>query len=1038
MKKILVCLLILHFSNLLVGQKKTPSTTNFADSILLKTTQFRLVGPFRGGRSSAVCGDLSHKNIFYNGTTGGGLWKTIDGGSNWKNISDKYFGGSIGSVALAPSDADIMYVGEGENTLRGNVSEGFGIWRTNDAGRTWKNMGLKDTRHIVRIVVHPKNPDIVWVAALGHLFGPNNERGVYKTTDGGKNWHKVLFTDNLSGAVDLVMEPGNPQTLYASTWTVIRTPYSLESGGKGSALWKSTDAGETWQKLNDKKGFPNKSTLGIIGVAVSPSNPDMVYAIIENEKGGLFVSEDAGETWTLKNSSNDIRQRAWYYSKVFVDPKNSHIVYILNVDLLKSTDGGVTFNFINTPHGDHHDLWIDPEDGNRMIVGDDGGAQISFDGGDHWSTYYNQATAQFYRVSTDNHYPYRILGAQQDNSSVRILSRSSGDRIGNGDWESTAGFESGYIVADPLNPEIVYGGNYCGYIGRLDHTTGENRQISIWPVNSLGAGADVQKYRFQWNFPIFFSPHNPKRLYAAGNVLFVSENEGASWTPLGGDLTTNDKNKQRASGGPITKDNTGVEVYCTIFTAAESTTEKDVLWTGSDDGLIHVSKDGGQQWTNITPPMAGQWMMWNCIETDHFKKGKAYFVGTKYKMDDYTPYIFKTEDYGKTWQKITNGIPSTHFTRCIRADKKRPGLLYCGTEYGLYISYDDGLNWKPFQLNLPLVPITDLTIKENDLIIATQGRSFWILDDLSTVQQLDRSIINESLHVYDINETYLYTGYYNKQVNNAGMNPANGVVINYFLKQISDTLLIEVKLRDKNNQLIRKFSNTSSNVQEKIELNQGMNKFYWNMRYPDWVSAENMIMWTGIGSGPKAAPGKYSIAIKVGKDSITKTFIIKANPSYKCTQTDYEAQFDFLITVGNTYNGIQNCIKQIQNLRQQMTEFKTKQGKNCPKEILTLCDSIDKRITFIEEKFYQTKLKSSQDILNYPMQLNNKIANLYDYASSGINAPTEQVKAAFDELVAETNLYQGMFKLTIQNEIKELNALIIKSELPVIVIKAIE
>ncbi len=1038
MKKIFVCCILLSFAQFTIGQKKTTKTTDKNDSTLLKTTQFRLVGPFRGGRSGAVCGDLTHKNIFYNGTTGGGLWKTMDGGSNWKNISDKYFGGSIGAIAIAPSDADIMYVGEGESTLRGNVSEGFGIWRTTDAGRTWKNIGLKDTRHIVRVVIHPKNPDIVWVAAIGHLFGPNNERGVYKTIDGGKTWRKVLFSDNQSGAVDLVMEPSNPQTLYASTWTVIRTPYSLESGGKGSALWKSIDGGETWQKLNDKKGFPNKSILGIIGVAVSKENPELLYAIIENEKGGLYVSEDAGETWQLKNSSNDIRQRAWYYSKVFVDPLQSNIVYVLNVDFLKSTDGGATFKVIYTPHGDHHDLWIDPEDGKRMVIGDDGGAQISFDGGEHWSSYYNQPTAQFYRVSTDNHYPYRILGAQQDNSSVRILSRSNGDRISNGDWGSTAGFESGYIVADPSNPEIVYGGNYCGYLGRLDHSTGENRQISVWPVNSLGAGADIQKYRFQWNFPIFFSPHNPKRLYAAGNVLFVSENEGASWTALGGDLTTNDKDKQRASGGPITKDNTGVEVYCTIFTAAESVSEKDVLWTGSDDGLIHISKDGGKQWSNVTPPMAGQWMMWNCIETDHLKNGKAYIVGTKYKLDDYTPYVFKTEDYGKTWQKITNGIPSNHFARCIRVDKKRTGLLYCGTEYGLYISYDDGANWKSFQLNLPIVPITDMTIKENDLVLATQGRSFWVLDDLSTIQQMDKGIATKALFVYDVNPAYRYDGYQNKSVNNAGMNPANGVVVNYFAKEISDSSKIEITLRDKNNQLIRTYSNTASNEQEKIEINSGMNTFVWNMRYKDWERSENMIMWAGIGAGPKAAPGNYTAMIKIGNDSITKPFTVLANPSYKCSQADYDAQFQFLIQVGKSFNEIQNSIQQIRNLRQQMDDFKTKQGKACPKEIIALCDSINIKTTVIEEKFYQTKLKSSQDILNYPMQLNNKIANLYDYASSGNTAPTEQVKLAFKELSNEANQYQTNLKSIFEIDVKELNTLITKYLLPVIVIQPIK
>ena len=753
------------------AQKKQAAPVTNDDSIVFSKVKYRSIGPYRGGRSGAVAGDLQQKNTFYFGGTGGGVWKTIDGGSNWKNISDKYFGGSIGCVSIAPSDNTILYVGEGENSLRGNVSEGFGIWRSDDAGRSWRNLGLKDTRHIIRIIIHPKNPDIVWVAAIGHLFGPNEERGIFKTIDGGKTWKKILYINNQTGCSDLVMEPGNPSVLYAGTWRMLRTPYSMESGGEGSGLWKSIDGGETWKNITAAKGLP-KGLWGIVGVAVSQSNSDKVYAIMENKEGGLYVSNDAGLSWTLQSSDNSIRQRAWYYTKVFVDPKNENNVYVLNVSFLKSTDGGKTFKSIRTPHGDHHDLWIDPADVNRMIVADDGGAQISFDGGENWSTYENQPTAQFYRVSTDNHFPYRILGAQQDNSTVRILSRSDGGQIGTNDWQETAGSESGYVVADPLNTDIVYGGNYSGSLSRLDHKTGENRAVSVWPDDPLGAGADVAKYRFQWNFPIFFSPHNPKKLYAGGNMLFVTENEGASWTALGGDLTTNDKTRQRSSGGPITKDNTGVEVYCTIFTATESALEKDLLWTGSDDGLIHVSRDGGQHWENVTPKDAGQWMMWNCVETDPFKKGKAYFAGTKYKSDDFAPYLFKTEDYGKTWVKITNGIPAIHFTRALRADKKRPGLLYCGTEYGMYISYDDGANWAPFQLNLPMVPITDLTIKENDLIVATQGRSFWVLDDLTVVQQKDNSITDKNLFVFGVNDSYRYACFHNPNTRNAGMNPA--------------------------------------------------------------------------------------------------------------------------------------------------------------------------------------------------------------------------------------------------------------------------
>ena len=1016
------------------GQKKQPVVVNNEDSLLMSKTKFRNVGPYRGGRSGAVVGDTKNKNTFYFGSTGGGVWKTIDGGSNWKNISDKYFGGSIGAVAIAPGDNTILYVGEGENTLRGNVSEGFGIWRTDDGGRSWRNLGLKDTRHIIRIVIHPKNPDVVWVAAIGHLFGPNEERGIFKTTDGGKSWKKVLYINNQTGCSDLIMEPGNPSVLYAGTWRIQRTPYSLESGGEGGGLWKSTDGGETWKNISANKGLP-KGLWGIVGVTVSPSNTDKLYAIVENKDGGLFVSTDAGETWTLQSSDNSIRQRAWYYSKVFIDPKNENSVYVLNVNFLKSSDGGKTFRNINTPHGDHHDLWIDPEDGRRMIIADDGGAQISFDGGENFSTDENQPTAQFYRVSTDNHFPYRILGAQQDNSTVRILSRSENGQITQDDWQSTAGAESGYVVADPLNPDVVYGGNYSGYLSRLDHKTGENRAVSVWPDDPLGGGADVAKYRFQWNFPIFFSPHNPKKLYAGGNILFATENEGASWTALGGDLTTNDKTRQRSSGGPITKDNTGVEVYCTIFTAAESVLEKDLLWTGSDDGLIYVSKDGGKNWENVTPKEAGQWMMWNCVETDPFVKGKAYFVGTKYKSDDFTPYIFKTEDYGKTWVKITNGIVSNHFARCIRADKKVKGLLYAGTEYGMYISYDDGANWKPFQLNLPVVPITDLTIKENDLIVATQGRAFWVLDDLGVVQEKAAAITEKNLHVFTVNDAYRFDGFQNPSPRNAGMNPPNGSVINYYVKNVTDSSKVSIEILDKNKKQIKLFATNAKEKADKIDVSKGMNQFVWNMQYPPAERIEGQIIWHGNVPGPKAAPGNYYYKIKVDKDSAEGGFVIKANPVYKITQADYEEQFNLLITIRDKFDEIQKAIKNIRDVRKQISDFTDKQGKDMNKEIKQLADTINKQMTAVEEALHQTKAKSGQDVLNFPIRLDDKISGLYDFASSGNAAPAKQVKDAFAELGAQADEQLNKLKKIFSIDVVKLNQLIREKELSVIGLK---
>lgn len=1041
MKRVFLLIGMIFFLMPVMAQKAkkvqaAPAKAPAADSVFLSKLKYRLVGPFRGGRSAAVAGSLKNEQTFYFGATGGGVWRTTDGGSNWSNISDKYFGSSIGAVALAPSDESIIYVGEGENTMRGNVSEGLGgIWRSNDGGRTWRNLGLKEGRHIIRIVIHPRNPDIVWVAVMGHLFGPHEERGVFKTVDGGRTWKKVLYVNNQTGASDLVMEPGNPDVFYAGTWRVIRTPYSLESGGEGSGLWKSVDGGETWKNISAAKGLP-KGTWGIVGVAVAPSKTDKLYAIIENANGGLYTSNNAGESWTLTSSDNNIRQRAWYYSKVFVDPSNENLVYCPNVEFMYSRDGGKSFQSYNTPHGDHHDLWIDPANGKRMVVADDGGAQVSFDGGQNWSTYENQPTAQFYRVTTDNAFPYHILGAQQDNSTVRIKAFTYHGEIGRSDWSSTAGFESGHLAADPLNPEIVYGGNYGGYLSRLDHRTGENRNISVWPESPIGAGADVQKYRFQWNFPIFFSPHNPKRLYAAGNALFVTENEGASWEKISPDLTTNDKKKQASSGGPITQDNTSVEYYCTIFAAAESALEKDLLWTGSDDGLVHVSRNGGKDWENVTPKQAPAMMMWNCIETDPFKKGAAYIIGTRYKLDDFAPYIYKTEDYGKTWKLITTGIGNMHFTRAMRADRKRPGLVYAGTEYGMYISYNDGAAWKPFQLNLPIVPITDLTIKNNDLIVATQGRSFWVIDDLTVVQQWKPEYLSKSLHVFDVNPSYrlgIYPGRNNPEPVHAGKNPPKGPVVHFYVSGLKDSTAGSVSVYDKNRKLIKEYSTTSTEY--KLEIDSGMNQFNWDLKYGNAEKADGMILWSGVPSPLFAPPGTYYARVKVGTDSAEVPFTVLADPNYKISQQDYEAQFEFLQQVQNKYNEVQVGVKDIRTLKGQISDFTARQGKDLPKDVKEKADTIVKQLTAIEETFHQTKAKSGQDVLNYPIRLNDKLSGLYDAAMSGAMAPSKQVKDVYAELAARADEGLNSLKRIIATDLQQLNQMIRDKSLPAIGLK---
>jgi photosystem II stability/assembly factor-like uncharacterized protein len=641
---------------------------------------YRLIGPFRGGRSAAVTGVPNKPNLYYFGATGGGIWKTTDGGRSWGNISDGFFGGSIGAISVSKSDPNVLYVGGGEKTVRGNVSSGYGVWKSVDAGKTWEAAGLKNSRHVPRIVIHPDNPDIVYAGVLGNIYKGTPDRGVYKSIDGGKNWKKTLFVNQDAGVVDLTLDPNNPRILYASTWNVRRTPYSLSSGGAGSALWKSTDSGETWEALSKNKGFA-EGPLGIIGVTVSPLNSERVWAIVENkDKGGVYRSENGGKTWKLINSERKLRQRAWYYTRIYADTHDEEVVYVLNVRYHKSKDGGKTFSTFNAPHGDHHDLWIAPEDPKRMVIGDDGGAQVTYDGGKTWSTYYNQPTSQFYRVTTDNHFPYRIYAAQQDNSTIRINHRSDGGAIGEDDWETTAGGESAHIAIDPNDNDIVYGGSYDGFLTRKNHRTGTVRAINVWPDNPMGHGAEGMKYRFQWNFPIFFSTHNTKKLYTFSNHVHVTENEGQSWRLLSGDLTRNDPKKLVSSGGPITQDNTSVEYYGTIFAAAESPKKEGLLWVGSDDGLVHISKNGGASWENVSPSKMPEWMMINTIEPSPFDEGTCYIAGTKYKTGDFSPYLYKTTDYGKSWKLITTGINPEHFTRVLRADPVKKGILYAGTE----------------------------------------------------------------------------------------------------------------------------------------------------------------------------------------------------------------------------------------------------------------------------------------------------------------------------------------------------------------------
>jgi len=1032
MKKIILLITCLLLSASYKGNAQK-NVTKFSEKYY-DAIQWRNIGPFRGGRSAAVTGVPGKANLFYMGSTGGGVWKTTDAGNAWENISDGFFGGSIGSVAISEWDHNVIYVGTGEKTVRGNVASGDGIWKSVDAGKTWKHIGLKNSRHIPRIRIHPKNPDILYAAVLGDLYKSSTERGIYKSTDGGLSWKKVLFANADAGAIDLIIDPNNSRILYASTWNVRRTPYSLSSGGDGSAFWKSIDGGDTWTNISKNEGLP-KGIWGISAIAVSPVNSDIVWTLIENKDGGVYKSIDAGKTWKLINSERKLRQRAWYYTRIYADTQDENTLYVMNVNYHRSKDGGKTFETYNAPHGDHHDLWIAPEDNQRMIIGDDGGAQITFDAGENWTTYHNQPTSQFYRVTTDNHFPYRIYGAQQDNSTVRIAHRTDGRFISEKDWESTAGGESAHIAVDPTNSDIVYGGSYGGLLTRVNHKTNERRAINVWPDDPMGHGAEDFKYRFQWNFPIFFSPNNPKKLYAASNHLHVTTNEGQSWEIISPDLTRNDPKTLESSGGPITKDNTGVEYYGTIFAATESPYEKDVIWTGSDDGLVHISKNGGKNWENVTPQIMPEWMMINCIEIDPFTKGGAYIVGTKYKTGDYRPYIYKTVNYGKTWKLIANGIGSEDFTRAIRTDPKRKGLLYAGTERGMYISFDDGNSWQKFQLNLPIVPITDLAVKNNNLIAATQGRSFWIIDDLTPLHQLDNNLINETFFLFKPIDSYRLNGGRGATSKTQGQNHFGGVAVNFYVKDTAKTDTIFLSFLDKNKNLIKKFAThpDKEKKEEELKVKPGSNQFNWNMMYPDAEKIKGMILWWASLNGPKAIPGSYTVELSMNKMTKSQEFTILKDPRSSASMEDMEAQFNFITEIRDKLTEIHKALKNVTKVKAQIEQLnKSISDKEKYKELIDFADKISKSITIIENNLYQTKSKSNQDPLNFPIKLNNKLGHLNSLTSIGNFKPTDQAIAFKNEIMKDidtelANLYQ-LFK----NDVKELNKKVKESSIDLI------
>ncbi|MBM3725578.1 MAG: glycosyl hydrolase [Acidobacteria bacterium] len=1026
-----------------------------ADQKLIDGLKYRTIGPFRGGRVIAVAGSVAQPSTYYFGATGGGIWKTTDSGETWNPVPAEAFGtGTVGALQVADSDANVIYAGMGEACVRGNVSHGDGMYKSVDAGSTWKRIGLEDTRHISRIRIHPKNPDIVYVAALGHIFGPNEQRGVFRSRDGGATWQRVLHKSANAGGVDLAMDPSNPNILYAALWHVRRGAWFFESGGPDSGLYKSTDGGDSWQEISRQEGLP-KGVLGRIGVAVSPVNPQRVWAMVEADDGGVFRSDNGGRTFTRVNQERNLRQRAWYYTHIFADPQVADRVYVLNVNFFRSNDGGRTFQQIATPHGDNHDLWIASNNSNRMIGGDDGGAHVSDDGGRRW-TGQNQPTAQFYRVTTDDEFPYNIYGAQQDNTTVRIASRTASSGIGANAWWAVGGGESGWIAPSPANANVVFAGSYDGLLTRYDHITGQLRNITVWPDNPMGSGVEAMKFRFQWNFPILFSPHDPKLLYTAGNVVFKSANEGANWQPVSPDLTRNDRSKMGPTGGPITKDNTSVEYYGTIFTMMESPVAKGVIWTGSDDGLVHVTRNGGGAWSKATPHDLPEWAQINSLEASPHEAGVAYIAATLYKFDDFRPLLYKTADYGRTWTKIVTGLPEGSFTRVIREDPHRRGLLYTGTETGLHVSFDDGAHWQPLQLNLPRVPITDLAVhkRERDLVVATQGRGFWVLDDLAVLHQLKDSTHTEPVTLFAPEEGYRMASVSGRGTGGAGQNPPAGLVVHYHLRAKPDVSKNEVKLEflDAKGAVIRAFSTGDKPAAPeaagggddeaprapavRVPAEAGLNTFVWNLRHADAERFPGMILWAGNLNGPKISPGRYTVRLSAAGATLSQPFEVRKDPRIATTQAEFDSQFELAIQIRDKLTETHQAIIEIRDIRKQLDDF-TARHKDLPaaQPAIKAGAAILARLKEIEEDLYQTRNQSSQDPLNYPIRLNNKLAALAGVVQSADAGPTAQAQQVREELVTAINARLARFRDLKRADLAQFNRLAAEAKIPAVAVK---
>ncbi|MEH6681365.1 MAG: glycosyl hydrolase [Sediminicola sp.] len=1026
-------------------KKKSSEPVPHLEDTLFHHLKWRNIGPFRGGRSVAATGVVGMAGTYYMGSTGGGVWKTMDDGITWKNISDGFFKtGTVGAIAVSESDPNVVVVGMGEHAARGVMtSMGNGIYKSMDAGKTWKHYGLEDSRHISDVAIHPKNHDLLYVAVQGAQYGPSAERGIYRSTDGGENWKKILYVNTVTGASSLSMDMNNPLILYAAMWEHQRYPWAIVSGGKGSGLYRSLDGGDTWERMKD--GLPKE--FGKAGISVSRANSERVYAVLEAEtdKGGVYRSDDGGKKWTQVNKDRINIARSWYYMEIYADTQNEDWVYVLNAPMTKSIDGGASFKPLSTPHGDNHHLWISPTDHNVMINANDGGANISNNGGKAWSTQENQPTAQFYRVITDNLVPYNIYGGQQDNTSLSIASRTTDDGIDWKDWQVVSGCESAYLAFDPNNPEVIYGGCYQGIIEKFYTVSKQIKSIKEYPELGLGVMPKDFKFRYNWNAPIIASPHDVNTIYHAGNVVFKTRDGGTTWEVISGDLTRNEKEKQGAGGSPFTNEAAGGENYNTIMYLVESVHEKGVLYAGSDDGLLHLTKDGGKNWKEVSPTGLGEAII-NHIEVSPHDPATAYVVGMKYKSMDLSPYIFKTTDYGETWTKLVKGLDDPHsFVRVVKEDPKVAGLLYAGTETGLYISLDGGLNWRPFQLNLPVVPINDLVIHENDMIVATAGRSFWILDDLGPIQNHRKS--KDSLQIIGPKDTYLlFGGSSEEPVTGLGQNPAEGVAIDYYLPMEGDSISVKLEIWQKG-KLIRQYGNTKPKdfkswpggpeKPKVLPSKKGYNRFTWDFRTESLPVVDKLFSMGG-NKGYRVGPGVYDLIISVEGEKAETTVTILPNPNIEAGPSDYLEQRELLEKIDVTLVEIYSSINRMRSAKQQVIAYKKllgDQGKGDAQKIVSLGDSLVGSIDKWEQLLIQPKQETFQDVINFSNRLDAQIMYLKSYLDEADPKVTQGAKTRWADLLSE---WEGLHKEQIaitETALKEYNALFDSLHIPALILE---